>query len=153
MNKKNQQKSHHDPASRTKTTTHATAHCLLGCSIGEILGLAIGVSLGLGLWLTLSLAVSLAFVFGLGLAVLPLIRGHSMSFKRALSAVWLGEVISITVMEIAMNGIDYWMGGMTAMSIAEPVFWYALLAAIPAGFVAAWPVNWWLIGRNLRAGH
>jgi hypothetical protein len=105
------------------------------------------------LWLTLSLAVALAFAFGLGLAVLPLIKGHGMSLKRALSAVWLGEVISITVMEIAMNSIDYWLGGMAAMSIAEPVFWYALLAAIPAGFIAAWPINWWLIGKNLRAGH
>jgi len=142
-----------DSPSRFHTTTHATAHCLLGCSIGEVSGLAIGVSLGLGLWLTLSLAVALAFVFGMGLAVLPLMRGHGMSFKRALATIWLGEAVSIAVMEIAMNGVDYALGGMTAMSIAEPVFWYSLLAAIPAGFIAAWPVNWWLIGKNLRAGH
>ena len=140
-------------ATRAKTTTHATAHCLLGCTIGEVMGLAIGVSLGVGLWLTLSLAVALAFVFGIGLAVIPLIKAHNMPFTKALSAIWLGEVISITVMEIAMNSVDYLMGGMTAMSIAQPIFWYALLVAVPAGFAAAWPVNWWLIGKNLRAGH
>ncbi|MEE4638933.1 MAG: DUF4396 domain-containing protein [Wenzhouxiangella sp.] len=154
MNDAQQTNQHgHDSPSRFKTTTHATAHCLLGCSIGEVLGLAIGVTLGIGLWFTLSLAVALAFVFGMGLAVLPLMRGHGMSFKRALATIWLGEAVSIAVMEIAMNGIDYALGGMTAMSVAEPVFWYSLLAAIPAGFLAAWPVNWWLIGKNLRPGH
>lgn len=140
-------------ASRFKTTTHATAHCLLGCSIGEVLGLSIGVTLGIGLWFTLSLAVALAFVFGMGLAVLPLIRGHGMSFKRALATIWLGEAVSIAVMEIAMNAVDFALGGMDAMSVAEPVFWYSLAAAIPAGFVAAWPVNWWLIGKNLKHCH
>ena len=145
--------SDHDSPSRFQTTSHATAHCLVGCSIGEVLGLAIGVTLGIGLWFTLTLAVVLAFVFGMGLAVLPLIRGHGMSFKRALATIWLGETISIAAMEIAMNAVDYALGGMTAMSLAEPVFWYSLLAAIPAGFIAAWPVNWWLIGKNLRAGH
>lgn len=32
-------------------------------------------------------------------------------------------------------------------------FWISLVAAIPAGYVAAWPVNWWLIGRNLKQCH
>ena len=140
-------------ATRFWTTTHTTAHCLLGCTIGEVLGLSIGVTLGIGLWFTLSLAVALAFVFGMGLAVLPLIRGHGMSFKRALATIWLGEAVSIAVMEIAMNVVDFALGGMGAMSVAEPIFWYSLLAAIPAGFIAAWPVNWWLIGKNLKHCH
>lgn len=139
--------------SRFKTTSHTTAHCLLGCTIGEVLGLAIGVTLGIGLWFTLSLAVALAFVFGMGLAVLPLMRGHGMGFRRALATIWLGEAVSIAVMEVAMNVTDYALGGMQAMSLAEPVFWYSLAAAIPAGYVAAWPVNWWLIGKNLKHCH
>lgn len=65
----------------------------------------------------------------------------------------LGEAVSIAVMEIAMNVIDYALGGMSAMSVAEPVLWYSLLAAIPAGYIAAWPVNWWLIGKNLKHCH
>lgn len=115
--------------------------------------MSIGVTLGIGLWFTLALAITLAFVFGMGLAVLPLMRGHGMSFKRAIGTIWLGEAVSITAMEIAMNGVDYALGGMTAMSVTEPVFWTSLLVAIPAGYVAAWPVNWWLIGRNLKHCH
>lgn len=139
--------------SRFRITSHTTLHCLIGCSIGEVLGLAIGVTLGIGLWFTLSLAVTLAFLFGMGLAVLPLMRGAGMTFGRALKTIWLGEAVSIAVMEIAMNAVDYWLGGMQAMSVWEPVFWLSLLAAIPAGYVAAWPVNWWLIGKNLKHAH
>lgn len=144
---------HGQHGSRFRITSQATLHCLVGCSIGEVLGLAIGVTLGIGLWFTLGLAVLLAFVFGLGLAVLPLMRGGGMNFARALRTIWFGEVVSITVMEIAMNAVDYWMGGMQVMSVLEPVFWVSLIAAIPAGYVAAWPINWWLIGKNLKACH
>ena len=28
-----------------------------------------------------------------------------------------------------------------------------IAVAIPAGFLAAWPVNWWLLKRNLKACH
>lgn len=38
------------------------------------------------------------------------------------------------------------------MSLVEPVFWDSRLAGVaasPAGFIAAWPVNWWLIGKSL----
>lgn len=143
----------HAQGSRLRITSQATLHCLIGCSIGEILGLMIGVSVGIGLWFTLFLAVALAFFFGLALAVLPLVRGADMSVFRALRTIWLGEVVSIAVMELAMNLVDWWMGGMQVMSVVEPIFWISLVAAIPAGYAAAWPVNWWLIGRNLKHCH
>lgn len=135
-----------------KTSISATLHCLVGCSIGEFLGLAIGVALGLGVVLTMSLAVVLAFVFGIGLAVRPLMK-QGFDFTRALQTIWLGEVISIAVMEIAMNATDYAVGGVQVETLADPLFWIGFAAAVPAGFLAAWPVNYWLIGRNLKECH
>lgn len=143
----------HAHASQLKTSVHATLHCLLGCSIGEFAGLAIGVSLGLGTALTIVLAVVLAFVAGLGLAILPLMRQQGMSALRALRTIWLGEVVSIAAMEVAMNVVDYAVGGIQAQSMADPLFWVGFVLAVPAGFIAGWPVNYWLIGRNLRHGH
>lgn len=99
---------HHGTANNTiKVTSHATLHCLIGCSIGEILGLMIGVTIGLAVWSTITLATILAFIFGVGLAVMPLMRGASMGLIVALKTIWLGEVISIAVMEIVMNAVDY----------------------------------------------
>jgi hypothetical protein len=33
------------------------------------------------------------------------------------------------------------------------MFWRGLILAVPAGFLAGWPVNYWLIKRELKACH
>lgn len=128
----------------------ATVHCLTGCAIGEILGLAIGVTLGIGVWPTMILATLLAYASGFALGLRPLLR-RGMSLSAAFRTIWLGEAISIGVMELAMNFADYHMGGVGAASVLEPVFWSGFAVAIPAGFLAAWPVNWWLLDRKIKA--
>lgn len=65
----------------------------------------------------------------------------------------IGEVLSIGVMEMAMNWADYRVGGMQAGSVVDPVFWLGIGVAIPAGFLAAWPVNYWLIKRDMKKCH
>lgn len=135
-----------------KTSAQVTLHCLTGCTIGEVTGLIVGTAIGLGVWGTMGLAVALAFLFGMGLAVLPVMR-QGATFAGALGAVWVGEVISITVMEIAMNGADYLIGGVQTGSLTAPLFWIGMALAIPAGFLAAWPVNHWLVSRHLKKCH
>lgn len=140
---------HGKPGSPASLATAATIHCLTGCVIGEVAGLAIGVSLGLPIWATIALATGLAYLSGFALGLRPLIR-QGMSPLQALRTIWLGEAISIAVMEIAMNFADYHVGGMAANSIIDPMFWLGIAVAVPAGFIAAWPVNWWLLRRNIK---
>jgi hypothetical protein len=64
--------------------------------------------------------------------------------------IWLGETISIAVMEFVMNFTDYHLGGVHAASLLAPQFWLGYAAAVPAGFSAAWPVNFWLLKRNIK---
>lgn len=135
------------------TSAQATLHCLVGCAIGEFTGLAIGVSAGLGPWPTMALATVLAYLSGMTLGLVPVMRRRNKRFIEALRIIWIGEVISIGVMELVMNTVDYHVGGVQAGSIFEPVFWVGLIAALPAGFLAAWPVNWWLLKRSLKACH
>ena len=80
-------------------------------------------------------------------------KRQSIGFVAAIKIIWIGEVVSIGVMEIAMNATDYYMGGMTVDSIFSAVFLIAMGAALIAGFVAAWPVNYWLLKRNLKNCH
>lgn len=134
-------------------SAHATGHCLIGCFIGEAIGVAIGVTLALGTALTIAAGVFFAYVFGFALALIPLVRRMDMSVGEAMRVVWLGEAVSIAAMEVAMNGIDYAVGGLQAGSIAEPVFWLGLAAAAPAGFFAAWPVNHWLLKKQIKTHH
>jgi hypothetical protein len=135
------------------SSAQATLHCLTGCIIGEVAGLAIGTTLGIGVFWTIVLAVVLAYISGFSLAIFPLMKRESLTFMQALSVIWLGEAISIGAMEIAMNGVDYAVGGMGAGSVLAPMFWIGLAAAAPAGFLAAWPVNYYLLKRQLKRCH
>jgi hypothetical protein len=49
-----------------------------------------------------------------------------------------------------MNFTDYHLGGVQAQSLWSAPFWLGYAAALPAGFVAAWPVNRWLLKRNVK---
>jgi hypothetical protein len=130
-------------------TTSATLHCLTGCAIGELAGLMIGVSLGLGVWNTMILAAMLGFLSGYTLGLLPLVK-QGNSWAGAFKTIWLGETISIAVMEFTMNFTDYHVGGVSATSIFEFKFWLGYLVALPAGFIAAWPVNYWLLKKSIK---
>ena len=143
----------HSAGGPLRTSAQATLHCLTGCVIGEVAGLAIGVTLGLPAWQTIFLATALAYLSGMTLGLVPVMRSQGVGFIEALRIIWIGEVISIGVMELVMNTVDYQMGGMAAPSVASWMFWRGLVFAVPAGFIAAWPVNYWLLKRELKACH
>ena len=143
----------HSGGSNARTAISATIHCLTGCVIGEFIGVALGVHLGWAPMTTIIVATILAFLTGFGLTLIPLMRGRGLSFAQAWKIVWLGEVVSIGVMEVAMNLTDYHMGGMTVSGLGDPLFWISFVAAVAAGFIAAFPVNWWLLSRNLKNCH
>ena len=143
----------HGSGATLATSFHATLHCLTGCVIGEVAGLMIGVSLGLSAFATIALATALAYLSGMTLGLVPVMRRERIGMLAALRIIWIGETVSIGVMELVMNWVDYEMGGMSAPSVASWMFWRGILIAVPAGFLAAWPVNYWLLGRNLKACH
>ncbi|HKC03936.1 MAG TPA: DUF4396 domain-containing protein [Sphingomicrobium sp.] len=136
-----------------RTSVQATLHCLTGCVIGEVAGLMIGILLGLAPWPMIALATVLSYASGITLGLIPVMSSQQVGLLGALKIIWIGEVISIGVMEIVMNFVDYQMGGMGAKSVMAWTFWRGLVFAVPAGFLAAWPVNYWLLKRELKACH
>jgi hypothetical protein len=143
----------HTGGSPLRTSAHATLHCLTGCIVGEVAGLIIGTVIGLTPWPMIILATVLSYVSGMTLGLLPVMRDQQVGLLGALKIIWIGEVVSIGVMEIVMNFVDYQLGGMGAKSVFSWMFWRGLAFAVPAGFLAAWPVNWWLLKRELKACH
>ena len=127
----------------------ATMHCLTGCVIGEFIGLVWGVSLGWHPLQTAIVATILAFITGFALTLFPAFK-QGLNLLETLRAVWLGETISIGVMEIVMNVVDYSAGGMSADSILEPIFWLSLALAVVAGFIAGYPVNYLMLKTNFK---
>lgn len=125
----------------------ATLHCLTGCAIGEIAGLMIGTSLGLSTGATIALAVGLAFLFGYALSTLPLLKS-GVGFFAALSVVFAADTLSIATMELVDNGVMAIIPGAMDAGIVNPVFWLSMTVALAAAFVAAFPVNRYLLSRG-----
>jgi Domain of unknown function (DUF4396) len=125
----------------------ATAHCLTGCAIGEILGLVIGTALGWSNWPTVALAVALAFLFGYSFTMVPLLRG-GIVLGTAIGLALAADTLSIAVMEIVDNAIILAVPGAMEAGLTSLLFWGSLALALAVAFIAAFPVNRYLIARG-----
>jgi hypothetical protein len=134
-------------SSLNRTAFSATLHCLTGCSIGEVLGMIIGSVLGWGNLATIVLAIVLAFFFGYGLTMVPLLRS-GMALGAALPLAFASDTLSITVMEIVDNLIIVVIPGAMDAGLGSLLFWGSLAVALAIAFVAAFPVNRYLISRG-----
>jgi hypothetical protein len=133
--------------SRNSMAANATLHCLTGCAIGEIAGLMIGTALGLSTAVTIALAVALAFLFGYALSTLPLIQA-GLGFFAALSVVFAADTLSIAVMEIVDNLVMAIIPGAMDAGLVNPIFWLGMMIALTVAFIAAFPVNRYLIDKG-----
>ena len=138
--------------SRIKLAFSATLHCLLGCGIGEVLGIIIGTSLAMSNMNTLILAVGLGFVFGIILGIRPLLKA-GFNLKKAFKTVLIAEGLSIVVMEATEVLVEVYTPGVMEAGLTSWIFWAGMLLAMTAGFIAAYPVNYYLIGKGVRHYH
>jgi hypothetical protein len=134
-------------SSLNRTAFSATLHCLTGCAIGEVLGIVIGTALGWSNVATIVLAIVLAFFFGYGMTILPLLRS-GMALGAVLPLAFASDTLSITVMEIVDNLIIVGIPGAMDAGLGSLLFWGSLAFALAVAFVAAFPVNRYLISRG-----
>jgi hypothetical protein len=134
-------------SSLNRTAFSATLHCLTGCAIGEVLGIVIGTALGWSDVATIVLAIVLAFFFGYGLTMLPLLRS-GMALGAVLPLAFASDTLSITVMEIVDNLIIVAIPGAMDAGLGSLLFWGSLAFALAVAFIAAFPVNKYLISRG-----
>ena len=125
----------------------ATLHCLTGCAIGEIAGLIVGTAIGLSNVATIALAIGLAFLFGYTLSTLPLVKA-GLGFFGALGVVLAADTLSIATMELVDNAVMAAIPGAMDAGLNNPVFWLGMMVALTAAFIAAYPVNRYLLSRG-----
>ena len=137
----------HAEQSLNRLAASATTHCLTGCAIGEILGVAIGTALGWGNFETIVLAIVLAFFFGYSFTSWPLLRS-GMTLGAVVPIALAADTLSITVMEIVDNVILLVIPGAMEAGLGDSLFWASLAVALAIAWVAAFPVNRYLIARG-----
>jgi Domain of unknown function (DUF4396) len=111
------------------------------------LGMVIGTALGWGNFATIVLAVVLAFFFGYSLTMLPLLRA-GLALPSALPLAFASDTLSIAIMEIVDNLIMLVIPGAMEAGLGNLLFWGSLAFSLAVAFVAAFPVNRYLISRG-----
>ena len=135
------------PASLNRLAAQATTHCLIGCAIGEVLGLVVSTQLGWSNAASIAISIVLAYIFGFALTIRPLLRS-GMAIAAALGIALAADSLSITVMEIVDNATVLLVPGAMDASLADALFWGALVTSLILAWFAAFPVNRWLISRG-----
>jgi hypothetical protein len=139
---------HHDmQQGTTKLAIRATLHCLTGCAIGEVAGLVIGTAIGLSNAANIALAIILSFIFGYSLSLLPVVRA-GVTFKKALLLVLIADTLSIATMELVDNTVMAAVPNAMNAGLTDTLYWTTMAISLVAAFVAAVPVNRWLLQRG-----
>jgi putative flippase GtrA len=133
--------------SLNRTAFQATVHCLTGCAIGEVLGMVISSALGWSNAPSIALSIVLAFLFGYSLTLRPVLRAN-IPFRRAAGLAFASDTLSITTMEIVDNAFILLVPGAMTAGLGASLFWWSLLVSLAIAFVAAFPLNRWLISRG-----
>lgn len=131
----------------TGMAVSATLHCLTGCAIGEVAGMLLGTALGFSNFGTVVLSVALAFVFGYSLTSLPLLRA-GMVLAAVVPVALASDTFSIATMEVVDNAVVVAVPGAMDAGLGDLLFWGSLAFSLAVAFVAAVPVNRWLIARG-----
>jgi manganese oxidase len=141
---------------RWKQGVGSTVHCIAGDATGIITAAVITATLGLPMWLDLIVEYVAGFAFGLfifqSLFMKSMMGG---TYLKALRHSFLPEWLSMNMMMAGMapTMIFLMMGrDMRAMQPTEPVFWFVMSLGVVVGFAVAYPVNVWMVARNLKHG-
>jgi hypothetical protein len=142
-------------AAQWRQTLGSTIHCVAGDGVGILAGAVLA-----SVFSVTGLAeVVLEYVlgFGFGWMVFQALFMRDMvggSYRRSLTSTFIPELLS---MNLLMAGMVPTVTILRAL-IAEPVdpttaaFWFVMSMALLAGFVMAYPMNWWLVRHHLKHG-
>jgi hypothetical protein len=132
----------------------ATRHCLTGCAAGEIVGMVLSTWWGWGNTANIVLSIALAFAFGYTLTYTG-VRRMGADSRTAFQAAMASDTISIFTMELVDTVFLLVVPGAIDATLDTALFWWSLAVSLAIAFVAAVPVNHWLMerGRGHAAVH
>ena len=142
-------------AAQWRQTLGSTMHCVAGDGVGILAGAVIGGFLMLPPVVDITMEYLLGFAFGLGIFQALFMRDMAGgSYTRALAMSFIPELTSMNclmagMIPVAMIAKAHVPGSDNPSS---PAFWFIMSMALLTGFIAAYPMNWWLVARKLKHG-
>jgi hypothetical protein len=140
---------------RWRQVLGSTMHCVAGDGAGILVGAVIGSFLALAMLPDVALEYVLGFGFGWTIFQALFMRGTvGGSYVLALKKTFIPELVSMNCLMAAMVPISsiakVHVPG--SESVLSPAFWFIMSIALLAGFIAAYPMNWWLVSNHLKHG-
>ena len=134
----------------------STVHCIAGDATGIIAAAVITAALGLPMWVDLIVEYAAGFAFGLFIFQSLFMKDMAGgSYLKAVKNSFMPEWLSMNMMAAGMFPVMIFlmMGrDMRAMEPTEPLFWAVMSLGVIVGFFVAYPVNVWMVSRNLKHG-
>jgi ABC-type maltose transport system permease subunit len=142
-------------AVRWRQVLGSTMHCVAGDGVGILVGAVIGSVLSLAMLADIALEYVLGFGFGWTIFQALFMKDTAGgSYLRALHNTFIPELLSMNCLMAAMVPVAAIAkanvpGSESPLSAA---FWFIMSMALLAGFIAAYPMNWWLVSNHLKHG-
>jgi len=142
-------------AFRWRQVLGSTMHCVAGDGVGILAGAVIGAAIALPMLADIGLEYVLGF--GFGWAIFQALFMQAMtggSYSDSLRATFMSEFLSMNCLMGGMIPVSTlaWIGVAEAHDPSHPLFWFRMSLALMAGFVIAFPMNWWLVANHLKHG-
>ena len=130
-----------------KQSAYNTMWCLIGCSIGDFGTIFFFQILNIH-WSTLAI-MTLAMVNGLITSIVleTVILINQMKISSALKTALGMSFISMIIMELAMNLLDWLLTG------GAIITWWVVPIMLLVGFITPWPYNYWCLKKYNLACH
>ncbi len=134
----------------------STVHCIAGDATGIVTAAVVTAALGLPMWVDLIVEYAAGFAFGLFIFQSLFMKDMAGgSYLRAVKNSFMPEWLSMNMMAAGMFPVMIFlmMGrDMRAMEPTEPLFWAVMSLGVIVGFFVAYPVNVWMVSRDLKHG-
>ena len=160
----------HDDTPMAVAVAKGASHCGAGCALGDLIvewaafavpGIAVAFGYGslfgermFAIWIPDYL---LAFLIGIIFQYFTIAPMRGLNLFEGVRAAIKADTASITSWQVGMYGAMAigqfaWMrpryGAIAPVDSAE--FWFLMQLAMIAGFVTAYPVNWWLVRAGVK---
>jgi len=142
-------------AARWRQTLGSTMHCVAGDGVGILAGAVLANALGLAGPAEIVVEYALGFAFGWMIFQALFMREMAGgSYSRSLTNTFTPELLSMNLLMAGMvpTVIVLRMQIASGSDLLTPAFWFVMSIGLLAGFVVAYPMNWWLVANRLKHG-
>jgi hypothetical protein len=131
----------------------STVHCVAGDATGIIVAAAVTATLGYAMWIDSIVEYVAGFSFGLLIFQSLFMKDMlGTSYLGAIRGTFVPEWLSMNMMATGMFSTMALLMMGRAMQPSEPMFWGVMSLGVTVGFTTAYPINVWMVARNMKHG-